>query len=67
MGTAFTVKVVYYTAAGKAKPLTGVKIDGATTGANGIATITPTKQGKLRLKASAKGYIRSAAVTVKVS
>jgi hypothetical protein len=67
VGKSFKVKAVWYTDAGKAKALKGIKIDGATTNAKGIATITASKRGKLRLKASPKGYIRSAAITVKVS
>jgi hypothetical protein len=65
-GQSFKVKVVWYSDGGKAKGLKGVKIDGVTTNAGGIARITSTKAGKLRLKASSKGYIRSAAATVKV-
>ena len=63
----FKVKVVWYSDSGKAKGLKGVKIGGATTNGSGVATITANKSGKLHLKASSKGYIRSAGVTVKVS
>jgi hypothetical protein len=66
-GSAFTVKVVSYTAKGRAKPLSGATVDGATTNAQGKATITPTRTGRLRLTASRTGYIRSAAATVTVS
>jgi hypothetical protein len=66
-GTAFTVTVVSYTAKGKARPLSGAVLDGARTNAQGVATITPTKTGRLRLTASRTGYIRSAAVTVTVT
>ncbi len=66
-GRSFQVKVVWYSDSGKAKGLKGVKLDGVTTNSSGVAMITPTKAGKLHLKASSKGYIRSAAVTVKVS
>lgn len=67
VGRSFKVKVVWYTDKGKARALQGLSIGGATTNANGVAQITPQKAGKLRLKASKQGYIRSAAVTVKVS
>jgi hypothetical protein len=67
VGKSFKVKVVWYSDSGKAKALKGVRIAGAITDGNGVARVTATKSGKLRLKASQKGYIRSAAVTVKVS
>jgi hypothetical protein len=67
VGKSFNIKVVYYTKAGKAKPLKGVRIDGATTDRNGVAAVMAKQSGKLRLTASSKGYIRSAGVTVKVS
>jgi hypothetical protein len=64
---AFTVKVVWYSDVGKAKPLKGVRIDGVTTNRGGIARLTPKDAGKLRLEASQRGYIRSAAQWVRVS
>lgn len=67
VGKSFKVKVVWYSDSGKAKALKGVRIAGATTDSGGVARITPTKAGKLHLKAGSKGYIRSAAVTVKVN
>jgi hypothetical protein len=60
-GKSFTVKVSYYTTKGRSKPLAGAKIDGRTTNGNGVARITPRHTGKLKLTASAKGYIRSEA------
>jgi hypothetical protein len=66
-GRSFKVKVVYYSDAGKAKPLKGVRIGGGTTNAKGIVKITPKHTGRLRLKAGVKGYIRSAAQWVRVS
>jgi hypothetical protein len=66
-GKSFSVKVVWYSDSGKAKALKGVKIGGATTNNSGVAKITAKKSGKLRLRASPKGYIRSTTVTVKVS
>jgi hypothetical protein len=44
-----------------------VRIDGATTNAKGVARITPKHRGRLRLKASENGYIRSAAHWVRVT
>jgi hypothetical protein len=65
-GSSFTVKVSYYNAKGRSKPLSGAAIDGVKTNGNGVAKITPSHTGKLKLTASAKGYIRSeAAVSVK--
>jgi hypothetical protein len=66
VGHAFRVKAVSYSDAGAPKPLAGVRVDGATTGSSGLATITPTHKGKLVLTASHAGFIRSAAVSVKI-
>ena len=66
-GTSFTVKAIYYTAKGKAKPLSGAVVDGVKTNARGKATITPAHAGRLELTASRAGYIRSAAATVAVT
>jgi hypothetical protein len=66
-GRPFTVTVDWLADNGKAKPLSGVRIMGASTNQRGRATITPTKRGKLRLKASKPGYIRSAVEPVSVS
>jgi hypothetical protein len=74
VGKPFNVKVVWYSDKGKAKPLRGVQITGATpknsvilTSKQGIAKITPRKAGKLKLLATTKGYIRSALTSVSVS
>ncbi|HEY2259816.1 MAG TPA: DUF4430 domain-containing protein [Solirubrobacteraceae bacterium] len=66
-GRAFTVTVNWLADNGKGKPLSGVRIMGATTNKRGRATITATKRGRLRLKASKTGYIRSAVAPVSVS
>jgi hypothetical protein len=69
-GTPFTVKAFYDTGAGtKTKPVTGVTFAGLSgrTNKKGIATLTASKTGKVSIVGSAKGYIRSAADTVKVS
>jgi len=63
----FRVRVVSYSDAGVAKPLAGVRIDGAVTNRSGTATITDKRTGKLTLTASRTGYIRSAPATVRVS
>ena len=64
----FEVKVSYY-AKGVAKPLAGVSVNGANTVSNrsGIVTITPKRVGKLTLKGTRSGYVRSAAATVTVA
>jgi hypothetical protein len=67
VGHSFKIKVVWLSDSGKAKPLRGVRLMGSVTNRDGQATITPTKRGKLRLKASKKGYIRSIAAWVRVS
>ncbi len=64
---AFNVKVVSYSDAGLAKPLAGVRLDGAVTNRSGIAKITDKRAGKLTLTASRTGYIRSAPTIVSVS
>ncbi len=63
----FKVKAFYYNAKNVAKPLAGVRLDGAVTNRSGIATITDKRAGKLTLTASRTGYIRSAPVTVTLS
>ncbi|HWE32930.1 MAG TPA: hypothetical protein VG410_05550 [Solirubrobacteraceae bacterium] len=69
-GKAFTVKAVAYNGAGKAKPLAGVTVSGGgfkvRSNSHGVATITPTKVGKLVLHGSKKDYIRAASLTVRV-
>jgi hypothetical protein len=69
-GTSFKVKASYYpTKANTAKPLAGVSFKGVkgTTNAQGVATVTAPKAGKLSLVGSKTGEIRSAAATVVVS
>jgi hypothetical protein len=69
-GSSFQVKASYYpTKSNKAKPLAGVSFTGVTgtTNAQGVATVTATKAGKLSLVGSKHGEIRSAAATVAVS
>jgi hypothetical protein len=70
-GKAFTVKVVDYNAKGKAVPLAGAVVkDGhgsVKTNAKGIATVTDAKAGTLVLGANKTGYVRAAAVSVKVT
>jgi len=70
-GKAFAIKVVHYTAAGKAKPLARARVSGkgvsVTTNGAGVARITATHAGTLVLKASAKGYVRTAPLSVHVS
>ncbi|MEA2212010.1 MAG: hypothetical protein QOF83_1958 [Solirubrobacteraceae bacterium] len=69
--SAFKLRVVSYTDAGKAKPLGKARVsDGKSTAisnANGYITVHAQSAGKYHFTASEKGYIRSAAVTVKVS
>jgi hypothetical protein len=75
VGQTLKLTVVYYDTAGKAKPLAGAHITGASgvtsknavTSKSGVLTIKPEHTGKLKLVASEKGYIRSAAVSVTVS
>jgi hypothetical protein len=70
-GKAFTVKVVDYDGKGKAVALAGAVVrDGhgsVKTNAKGIAKLTDAKAGTLALDASKTGYVRAAAVSVKVS
>lgn len=75
-GHAFTVKVVWFNAKGKAKPLAHAHVTGtgvsATTDNSGTATLTATQAGKLVLHAhhawsASTAYVRAAPVTVQVS
>ena len=70
-GHAFTVKVVHYTAAGRAKPLARARVTGSgvsgVTNRSGLARINPTHAGTLVLRASAKRYVRAAPLRVRVS
>jgi hypothetical protein len=70
-GKSFRVKVVWFDAAGKARPLAGARVIGsgirAVTNKNGIATVTARHRGTLVLHADRKGYIRAAPVAVLVA
>jgi hypothetical protein len=76
VGQAFTVKVVWFNAKGKAKPLALAHVTGAgvsaTTNSRGFATLTATQAGRLVLHehhawSASRAYVRSAPVTVHVS
>jgi hypothetical protein len=71
-GKAFTVKVVWFNAAGMAKPLSGAIVSGdgvksVKTNRHGVATVTAQKHGTLVLRATHKGFIRAAPVAVVVA
>jgi hypothetical protein len=69
-GHPFAVKV-FYIKHGKRKPISGARITGAglvaTSNRHGVATVTPPGAGRLVLHASAKGFVRSAPLTVLVT
>jgi hypothetical protein len=67
-GRAFTLKVVAYDAKGKAKPIAGVKVSGASrpSNAHGLVTVTASRRGTAHFTAAGKGFVRSAPLTVKV-
>jgi len=71
VGHMLKVKVVGYGASGKAKPLAGatVKLGSKTvkTNSHGVASLKPTKAGKLIVQASDKGWIRAAPLSVRVT
>jgi hypothetical protein len=71
VGQPFGVKVVSFSDAGKSKPLAGARVSGsgvsAVTGSNGIAQLTDSHAGPLKLNASRGGYIRAASLSVHVS
>ena len=79
VGRSFTVKVVYYDAAGKARAIAGAALTSAghtvTTNSRGLATVTAAKAGTLVLRATHSdtkkgghqyGYVRAGAVRVRV-
>jgi hypothetical protein len=70
VGARFKVQVVYYNAAGKAKPLAKAHVTGGgfnlLTNSRGSVTINPKKAGTLVLRTSPAGYIRAAPLTVNV-
>jgi hypothetical protein len=76
VGQAFTAKVVYFAASGKAKPLAGATVSFAgsnsKTNTDGTVTLTPTQAGTFVIHAkhawsASSAYIRAAPVTVHVS
>ncbi len=70
-GKSFTVKVVWYTDAGVAKPLAHARVHGsgvsATTNSHGTATITAAHAGTLVLQADRSGYIRATPARVRIT
>lgn len=67
-GRAFTLHVVAYDAKGRAKPVSGVHVAGASkpSDAHGLVTVTESHRGTAHFVASGTGYIRSAPLAVKV-
>jgi hypothetical protein len=65
VGQPFTVKAVYYTAKGKAKPLAGATVkvgsQSAKTNSAGTAAFTAPQTGTLKVAAGKTGYIRDEA------
>ena len=69
-GRSFTVRTFDYPGRGSStKPVSGVRLAGARgeTNSRGVATVTATHAGRLRLVGSRSGYVRSAARTITVS
>ncbi|HEY6398386.1 MAG TPA: DUF4430 domain-containing protein, partial [Solirubrobacteraceae bacterium] len=68
VGNSFRIQVVYFDAAGKARPLAHARVSGSgvslVTNAHGSASIKATKSGTLSLRTSPPGYVRSPALTV---
>jgi hypothetical protein len=71
VGHPLSVKVVWFSDAGVAKPLTGARVSGAGTNAvtdsHGVVLIVPRRRGTLVLRADRAGYIRAAPARVRVS
>lgn len=69
-GHSFTLKLSYVNAKGAVKPVAGARVHGSgaagVTNAAGTLSVTATHKGKLAYTAAKKGFIRSAAVTVRV-
>jgi hypothetical protein len=67
----FKIRVVYYTAAGRAKPLANARVsDGKSTtvtSSTGYVTVRAQGAGTYHFTASEKGYVRPVPVTVKVN
>jgi hypothetical protein len=70
-GHPFGVKLVWFSDAGKNKPLAGARVTGsgvsAVTNRSGVAKITAAHAGTLKLNATHAGYIRAATLRVHVS
>jgi hypothetical protein len=71
LGHAFTLRVVVFNDKGVGKALAGVRVHGsgvnATTNGKGIVRVTPNGKGALTIRADKPGFIRAAALRVKVS
>ena len=67
-GRAFSLKVVAYDAKGRAKPVSGVKVSGASapSNAHGLVTVTESRRGTAHFTAAGTGFVRSAPLSVKV-
>ncbi|MGB9185598.1 MAG: hypothetical protein WCB67_16195 [Solirubrobacteraceae bacterium] len=69
-GRSFTLKVSYINAKGAVKPVAGARVHGSgasgVTNAAGTVSVTATHKGMLAYTAAKTGFIRSAAVTVRV-
>jgi hypothetical protein len=70
VGQEFNVKVVSFTAKGKAKPLKGATVTighrSGKTGSKGTISVKGSSAGTFTVTATDKGYIRAAPVTIKV-
>jgi hypothetical protein len=70
VGATFSVVVVYFNGAGKAKPLARARVTGGgvnvVTNSHGSATIHAKHKGTLVLRTSPQGYVRAVPLTVQV-
>jgi hypothetical protein len=70
LGRSFSLKVVAFTAAGVGKPIGGAHVHGSgvngTTNNHGVLKVTPKGAGSLTFHAEESGFIRAAALRVKV-
>jgi hypothetical protein len=68
VGTTFRVRVVYFNASGKARPLARARITGTgvsvVTNSHGFASIKATTAGTLVLRSSPRGYVRAVPLSV---
>ncbi len=68
VGTPLRIQVVYFNAAGKARPLARAGVSGTgvsvVTNSHGFASIKVSKAGTLVLRTSPSGYVRAAPLTV---